>query len=305
MDFVSPSNVTPTEATPRPPYVDGNPQTGQDGSIIPASFVNSTQAEILAVIEGAGLTPASNNLSQLLQAIQILAAGAGATSAVFAYNPIFPEITVNGGVMSIAGSNGQIIVADGQTFTHRGGVVYSTGDFTLVERTFSLVANKTFHLRWQYNAGTPVLVLKDLADATYNPAVKAEADPSFDSTFDDMLIARVVTDGNNDPTVTALKNLNRLSASFSKLTQETATGAAGAWAAIPSLEGTLNWARTPNRLAPHAYSCEATANEEAVVAMTSGRSRYSIIAQCRGYVIGQASSYPAYISGTLYVDVTA
>jgi hypothetical protein len=305
MDYVSPSNVTPTEATPRPPYVDGNPQTGQDGSIVPAALPNSIQAEILAVIEGAGLTPAGNNLSQLLQAIQVLAAGAGATSAVFAYNPIFPEITVNGGVMSIAGSNGQIIVADGQTFTHRGGVVYSTGDFTLVERTFSLVANKTYHLRWQYNAGTPVLVLKDLANATYNPAVKAETDSSFDSTFDDMLIARVVTDGNNDPTVTALKNLNRMSAAFSKTTLETQTGAAGGFSGLPQLSGSLNWARTPARAGPVTFSCEATANEESVVGMTVTKSRYRVTAQCRGYVIGLGAGGASYVSGAVSIEAVA
>lgn len=60
--FDQPSN--PTAA-----YVDLNAATGTDGSVPPAKFFNDTQAEILSVITGAGLTPNAADMTQLRQAI--------------------------------------------------------------------------------------------------------------------------------------------------------------------------------------------------------------------------------------------
>jgi hypothetical protein len=51
------------------PYIDGNPSTGVEGSIVPAAAIEPTQREILAVIEAAGLTPDGEDWTQLLQAI--------------------------------------------------------------------------------------------------------------------------------------------------------------------------------------------------------------------------------------------
>jgi hypothetical protein len=65
-------------ATPTPPlgsyprYINGNPVTGTEGSIPPATAFDEDQIEIVTVIQNAGLTPDHNDLTQLWQAIQAL-----------------------------------------------------------------------------------------------------------------------------------------------------------------------------------------------------------------------------------------
>lgn len=63
--FDQPSN-------PAAPFVDMNAAAGVDGSVPPAAFFNNVQAELLAVITGAGLTPDGAQLNQLYQAILTL-----------------------------------------------------------------------------------------------------------------------------------------------------------------------------------------------------------------------------------------
>mgnify|MGYP001019459105 CR=1 FL=1 len=53
-------------------YVDGNPELGILGSPVPAAAVEQGQREILEVIKQAGLTPSSEDLTQLFQAIGML-----------------------------------------------------------------------------------------------------------------------------------------------------------------------------------------------------------------------------------------
>lgn len=55
-------------------FVDENAATGQVGSLIPSSWGNSVTQEILNVIKAAGLVPSEGDLSQLLKAIQTVAA---------------------------------------------------------------------------------------------------------------------------------------------------------------------------------------------------------------------------------------
>lgn len=57
------------------PYVDANPATGVEGSPVPAAAIEHPQREIEAVISGAGLTPATGDLTQLQQAIQRMIVG--------------------------------------------------------------------------------------------------------------------------------------------------------------------------------------------------------------------------------------
>lgn len=303
MRYIPPLNTVPTEADPRPAYFDGDEQTGQDGSYPSGKAIENQMREILAVIEAAGLTP-SDDLTQLLQAIQTLAAGAGADAAVFAYNPVYPHVTVNGGVVSISSSNGQVVVNTGQSFIHRGGTLYSLNDFNLAARTFATVASKTYHLRWRYNGGTPTLTLTDVTDGSYNPAAKAEADPSFDSTYDDMLIARVVTDSANNPTVTALKNLHQLYARFEKTTKEVQTTGGSSWTGLPPLEGTVNWARTPRPSIVSANG-EISPNTDAITYLYANSSRYALTAAALGYGNMSSGLGGQYQSGSITVDLTA
>lgn len=181
-------------------------------------------------------------LTKIINAL-ILLAGAGSSTPEL-LNPIYPYVSTNGGVFLLSTVSGQISIPDGTTFVHRGSTQHLASDYDLAtERTFATVANKTYHLRWQYNAGTPIFVLKDLASAGYNPGALDEDDQSFDSTYDDMLIAKVVTNGSNDLTVTALKNLHQLS--YEELMTGVSVANPGANLASFDFDATLNWARTP------------------------------------------------------------
>lgn len=72
MEYIKPLDGVAADA----PYVDDNPQAGIDGSVVPAAFFNAMQAEVLAVIEGAGLTPTAANMAQLYEAILALISAA-------------------------------------------------------------------------------------------------------------------------------------------------------------------------------------------------------------------------------------
>lgn len=255
MDYIAPLNRPATVAEPRPAYFNGNAQTGQEGSYPSGTALENPMREILAVIEGAGITPTNADLTQLYQAIGKLIAtalanysppgggGPAPVPASFLLNPIYPHITVNGGIMSVASANAQVSIPAGQTFIHRGGVLYNSTDTLAASRTFSTVASKTYHLRWRYNGGAPAFVLLDLANVAYNAGGLAETHASFDSAFDDMLIARVVTDAANMPTVTAL--LNKQDLGFTGLVTGTGAINSGANGANYRCQKTLNWARTP------------------------------------------------------------
>lgn len=59
-------------------YRDYDAATGLPGSWVPADYFNTTQDELLTVIEGAGLTPSSGDLQQLYKAIlRLRGLGAG------------------------------------------------------------------------------------------------------------------------------------------------------------------------------------------------------------------------------------
>lgn len=55
-------------------FVDENPATGQVGSLIPAVWGDAITREILNVITAGGLVPSESNVTQLLQAILVIAA---------------------------------------------------------------------------------------------------------------------------------------------------------------------------------------------------------------------------------------
>lgn len=59
-------------ADPDDPYIDGNPNTGTEGSPVPAAAIEDPQREIMVVIEQAGLDGDEEDLTQLFQALQIL-----------------------------------------------------------------------------------------------------------------------------------------------------------------------------------------------------------------------------------------
>lgn len=202
--------------------------------------------EIGNVMSQAGVTPNENNLSGLYEAISALidsASGAGdvstylLTSQARSRLPIYPGVSTASGLLGVtAPVTGTIRVPSGVDFTHRGIHVETT-----TEEDFATAISRTYHLRWNPTDG---FALKDLTDVSYNPSVLAEDNVAFDSTYDDMLVARVVTNGSNVATITELKNSPSLSESFSY--DEGVSKSDTAWGTISGTDEDINWARTPS-----------------------------------------------------------
>lgn len=251
--------VQPFGEVANAPYVNANPATGTRGSVVPAEAIEHVMREIVEVILHANLTPDGNDLTQLRQAIQSLiqaALGGGepgdyVTAAQLGSLPIYPEIlSADGRMNPTAPAAGTILVPPGVSFRFNGFFTYSTSDNSEAERLFTTLANKVYHLRRRRAAA--VFELLDLSNAGYNPGGAAETDPAFDSTFDDMLVARIVTNGANVATITPLANKpfgqlklrtqlsggfgTRVSSNPNSFLIHPFTGANGV---------TLNWARTP------------------------------------------------------------
>ncbi|WP_235202582.1 phage tail-collar fiber domain-containing protein [Vibrio sp. B183] len=98
--------------------------------------------------------------------------------------PIYPEIKTDGNVVGLKLTGTELTVYNNPVYfygwqLHR---INPTGT------KFTLDLSKTYHLRFSIQSG---LKLKDVTDATYNPSSKAETDASFDSTYDDMLLAKI------------------------------------------------------------------------------------------------------------------
>lgn len=265
------------------------------------------ESELNEIITYAGLTPTDGQLNQVRQAIQAMiaaATGGGEPEDYLLINqaaarlPFYPEVISSDGRINLTSpAGGTVRIPAGVNFLHRGIALKTT-----VQSDFATVNSRTYHVRWSESGG---YVMRNLSDNAYNPDARAETDPLFDSTFDDMLIARVVTNSSNVATITNLANKDRLFAQFAKASIESATGSAGGWSILPWLTGVVDWARTPKMLSPIAYNVESTNQEEAVVGMSSSRSRYQVTTQVRGYIISQTSTYPSYVSGSIALDVMA
>jgi hypothetical protein len=237
-------------ADPNAAYVDRNTPGAVSGSRVPALALEAPQREIAAVIAAAGIEPSNGDFTQLLQAIGNLISaatgGGGDENYVLMTEartrlPIFPEVLTIDGRLPIASPvPGSVRVPAGYSFLHRG--VFNV---TTVQADFATSANRTYHLRWNKTDG---FALRDLADVAYNAGAVAETSPIFDSSFDDMLVAKVVTDGANAPTITTLANKARMTLDVTLSGNATimSTGVAGANDGASYTNSTaVNWARTP------------------------------------------------------------
>ncbi|MDI7864286.1 hypothetical protein MRS76_20315 [Rhizobiaceae bacterium n13] len=230
---------------PNAGYQDRNTPGAVSGSRVPAAAIENPQREIMAVIAAAGLDASNADLTQLLQAIQYLIAqstGEGGDSNFVLMTEartrlrIFPEVLTSDGRLPVTSpATGQVRIPAGYDFLHRG--IFNV---TTVQTDFATAANKVYHLRWNKTTG---YALKDLADVGYNPGALAEDNVVFDSSYDDMLIARVVTNGANVVTITNLANKDRLFLNAG--VTGTAEANAGANLARFGFLQSINWARTP------------------------------------------------------------
>lgn len=211
-------------------------------------LIHRLEGNIKDVMDTAGVSAlAEDDLTALRRAIEAMISAAvggdpGEPDPAFllmtqarARLPIFPDVqTADGRLTVTAPSTGTIRLAAGATFLHRG--IFPV---TTVQTDFLTDPSKTYHLRWDPTNGFRLL---DLASGTYNPSTLAETNGAFDSTYDDMLVARVITNSSNVATITTLANRARLES------EQSAAGAATPGtteSASFSNTFTLNWARTP------------------------------------------------------------
>lgn len=202
------------------------------------------QAEIGAVAVGAGITQDNADDTILYQSILALiaaATGGGDTSNFVLMTQarsrlsIFPDVQTSDGRFGVTSpAPGTVRVPAGVTFLHRG--IFTV---TSAETDLGTASSKVYHVRWNPTDG---FVLKDLADVTYNPSALAETNVTFDSKYDDMLIARVTTNSSNVASIRNLANLTRLTHQ-----SDTRVPLAGAlnWTTKIGTAITLDWARTP------------------------------------------------------------
>lgn len=243
---------------PNAAYVDRNTPGAIAGSRVPAPAIEHPQREIMAVIANAGLDPSSEDLTQLLKAIQnmISAATGGSGDANYVLMtqarvrlPIFPEVVASDGRLAvISPSTGVVRIMPGYDFLHRG--IFNV---TTVQQDFTTVASKTYHLRWNPTDGYS---LKDLASSVYNPGGLAEDSVAFDTTYDDMLIACVVTNASNVATITTLANKSTMA--LNEVTNVTSSivglDTSGAYV---QYSYTYNWARRPTNYDLNIVECHA------------------------------------------------
>lgn len=157
--------------------------------------------------------------------------------------PIYPEVRATGGrIVVTSPSTGTVRVPAGTDFLHRGIFLVTT-----TQTDLNTDASKTYHLRWNPTDG---FALKDLADSGYNPGTLPEGHASFDSTYDDMLVARVVTNSSNVATITNLSNLPALHLA-EILVGTNAANVTSSNRTRFDFSHDFNWSRTPRSYAFH------------------------------------------------------
>jgi hypothetical protein len=201
--------------------------------------------EFNSVVAAAGTTQTDATDNALLLAIEALIAAATGTADVSNYIlfsqarvrlPIHFEVQTTDKTLGvITPSTGQIRIPASKTFLHRG-----IWPVTTSLTNIATAASKTYHLRWN---PTDSFALKDLADSGYNPTSATEDSAVFDSTYDDMLVARVTTTSGNVVTVTNLAN--GVSLSKQNVWRDADFTDALDWTQMNASDLVLNWARTP------------------------------------------------------------
>lgn len=193
-------------------FIEVDPTNGIVGTVAKATWFNTIQRELAAIIQKFGGVLDPNNDRQLLDTINRITLvradprvkGARPVGKI----PYYPDILTPSATlaMSVQGDNSLCINPE-QFFIWRGVWKINTSDYNLASRTFAFVANATYHLRWRASVG---FELKNLQDAHYNPGALLETHTAFDTTYDDVLLARIITSDTNVPTITLLKNQHML-----------------------------------------------------------------------------------------------
>lgn len=235
-------------------------------------------------------------------------------SAIGLSMPLRPEILNANATITAACTLGQVALAAGVSWVHRGLHKFSTDSFSASARTFATAASKVYHLRWYppghflapsatYPFGR--LMLRDLADAGYNPTALTEADVAFDTSYDDMLIALVSTDAANNPTALPLRNRARLSMSATHSGTPT-DPPPYEFGYTSTFTGDVGWAVTPKEHALHGYVYSGSPGSEVSGGVQHSfafdRYAYSLTVLCDW---NEAQGAPASLSSKGYVSLAA
>lgn len=264
-------------------YVDGNRNLGLRGDTPPAAAIEHPQREIVHVVEHAGLTPKEDDLQQLRKAIEAIIESKTAGGEEANYLTLlqassrllfYPEVQSETGHFAVvAVGTGQVRVPAGVPFLHRG-----ISPYTSEQTDLTTEPNKTYHLRWNK---TDSFHLKDLASGVYNPGAVPETHRRFDSKYDDMLVALVVTNGLNAPSVVNLINRHQLEASGETTIAdnnpyENDKRPSQITAGDPVV---LNWARSPKVALQAVTDLEAWATEVSFGAVAKSRYQFKTFYQ--------------------------
>lgn len=256
-----------------------------DGTAVQAVFLNGVLQQLRRAIRGMGVTEDNADDDMLLKAIQAAASGLASEASLLVNMPIHGFVGA-AGLIGTTTALGQIIVQTGQNIVRRGVRAYAMDDISLANRTFATIASRTYHLRW-YAPGigraTPAsswpagrLFLEDLLDtAIYNPSSLAETAASFDSTYDSILLARIVTNGSNSLTVTPLLGLPWLNGQFTRAPEKPA-------ASFTTLH-TFNWNRTPSALSLRAINPPGGSRDTDISLIPQTLSRYDSVVYSWGW----------------------
>lgn len=168
--------------------------------------------------------------------------------------PFYPEIESTDGKISVTDNgDGTITIDPDQVIRWRGFRRFNTSDFSAGDRTFAHSADKTYHLRFYppghgdasnaANWPNGRFALKDLASSGYNPGSEDEADGVFNTGYDDVLLARIVTNGSNIPEIKSLRNSHQMVKTV--LHDDDDLVDSGANGSRTFFEVVFDWARTP------------------------------------------------------------
>lgn len=172
-------------------------------------------AEFKAITDAGGAAVSDSDYNALRDNIQAMidaAVGSGDTSQFLLLSqassrlPIYPEVSSADGKINVSSpAAGTVRIPGGVSFFHRG-----ISPKTTTETDFPTNPSRIYHVRWRSASG---FAMYDLQSAAYNPSSLSEDHVNFDTTYDDMLIARVVTNSSNVASITNLINKDRISMS--------------------------------------------------------------------------------------------
>ena len=247
-DFSTPFGVNGPRRLPTSDEKANGFPCGAADQLLFNQLIYRIEAELGHLITYAGLTGSDAVNTRVREAVEeliISATGSGDPSAYLTLAqartrlPIFPHVQTATFKFTLSSpADGTVRVPAGTTFMHRG--IYPV---TSAQTDLSTSPSKTYHVRWNPDDG---FTIHDLANLTYNPTALAESDTAFDSTYDDMLVARVTTNSSNVATITNLANKSALT--FNGVVAGTDLQLSGANGANVLLNKTLDWSRAPANL---------------------------------------------------------